>query len=114
MFERRDKIGRAFYRKLVPVDKFHVDNNRLVFQDLSEKAGFGSAGPYQVEWLELNNSMGPAALIQGATGPTVPFLNKPYAVARITSTNRPGQFVEVTVRLSTDSSPIVVAINGRG
>lgn len=114
LIERRDKIGRAFYRRVLPIDKFHIDNNRLEFQDLSENAGFGTAGPYQVEWLELSKSTGPAALIQGATGPTVPFRSKPYVVARITSTNRPSQFVEVTVSLSTDSSPMVVAINRRG
>ena len=113
LIERRDKIGRAFYRKVLPVDKFQIDNNRLGFQDLSEKAGFGSAGPYEVEWLELNKSTGPAALIQGATGPTVPFLSKPYVVARIASTNRPSQFVEVTVHRSTNSSPTIVAINRR-
>ena len=58
LIERRDKIGRAFYEKVLPVDKFDIDNNQLVFQDLSEKAGFGSAGPYQVEWLEFEQENG--------------------------------------------------------
>ena len=110
LIERRDKIGRAFYRKVLPVDKFDVDNNQLVFQDLSEKAGFGSAGPYQVQWLEFDPGTGPAGLIPAAIGSAVPDRSDPYILARITGTARPNQFVDVTLRFAS-GTPKVVAIN---
>ncbi|MFN7939791.1 MAG: hypothetical protein U0R19_41070 [Bryobacteraceae bacterium] len=76
LIERREKIGRAYFGKLLPLDRFRMEGERLQFEDLAETAGFGSAGPYSTEWKEEGS----------------------YRVAHISSQSRPGQFVEVAVQ----------------
>lgn len=58
LIERRDKIGRAFYSKLLPIDRFRLDNGQLAFDDLSR-----NSGPFNIAWHEFDNST-------GALGPT--------------------------------------------
>jgi hypothetical protein len=99
LIQRRDKVGRAFYAKVLPIDRFTIRGGRLEFADLSEEAGFGGAGPYTIEWLRLNNESGAAAPIAGASGAGLPGDGGPYRVARITSGARPKQSVDVTVRV---------------
>ena len=42
LIERRDKIGRHYFRKVLPLDEFRIENNELKFTDLSVKYGFES------------------------------------------------------------------------
>jgi hypothetical protein len=116
MFEcltrRRDKIGQAYFKKVLPIDLFQVRDGRLAFEDLSEKAGFGAAGPYTVQWLELDNAAGSTKPIQGASGLAVPGSGGPYRVAHITSSARPNQSVDVTLRFA-PGAPAIVGIERR-
>ena len=113
LIERRDKIGRAFYRKVLPIDKFEIRDNQLVFEDLSEKADFGGAGPYRIQWFQFDEGTEATSLIPGATNTAVPAASGPYLVARIASESRPAQLVDLTVRLGGSTSPTVVGIDRR-
>jgi hypothetical protein len=53
--ERRDKIGRVYFSKVLPLDHFHIENQELVFDDLGVQYGFQSARSYQVRWSEFDN-----------------------------------------------------------
>jgi hypothetical protein len=53
--ERRDKIGRAFLCRLLPLDHFRVESQELVFDDLAVQYGFHSRRPYSVKWSRFNN-----------------------------------------------------------
>jgi hypothetical protein len=113
LIQRRDKIGRAYFGKVLPIDKFEIRGDQIVFEDLSEVAGFGTAGPYTIAWLELDNSTEMATPIAGANGIAVPNKAAPYLVARISSDTRPKQVVEVTMRLDGDSPPAIVGVDRR-
>jgi len=113
LIQRRDKIGRAFYKKVLPIDKFEIRDNQLVFEDLSEKADFGAAGPYGIQWFEFDEEKGETSLISGATTSVVPTQSRPYLVARITSENRRKQQVDITVRLGDRSPPVVARVDRR-
>lgn len=110
LIERRNKIGRAYFQKLLPIDKFEVHEGELTFEDLSQTAGFGSAGPYTITWYRLDNVSGLKFPIREATGPALPGSGGPYRVARINSARRPGQTVEVTVRVIDHIPPAVVGV----
>jgi hypothetical protein len=110
--QRRNKIGRAYYKKVLPIDRFEVRNRELHFTDLAEKADLGSAGPYTIEWLQLDNTTGAVKPIAGAKGPALPSQGGGYQVARISSGSRPKQTVDVTLRME-GASPAVVAIDRR-
>lgn len=111
LIQRRDKIGRTYFRKVLPLDRFEIRNGALHYQDLSEAAGFGAAGSYSVHWLQLDNASGSIKPIEGASGATLPSGGGAYRVARITSSTRPKQAVEVTVRVEGNQPPAVVGID---
>lgn len=55
LIERRDKIGRAFFEHVLPLDNFRIEGGRLVFDDLMEVYGF--AGPRELTgaWYAFDN-----------------------------------------------------------
>jgi hypothetical protein len=112
LIERRNKIGKAYFKKVLPLDRFEVREGKIVFDDLSEKAGMGTAGPYTVQWFQLTNGTGETIAIDGATGTALPTSGGAYRVARITSTSRPKQSVDVTVRFDS-AAPAVAGIDRR-
>jgi hypothetical protein len=73
LIERRNKIGRAFFSAVPPLDDFGVVNGSVVFEDLAAKYGFAPRGEVSAEWFAYDRSKlastglrVPAAL-QGAT-----------------------------------------------
>jgi hypothetical protein len=53
--KRRDKIGRVFFSKILPLDRFRVENAELLFDDLSVKHGFDAPRRYAVRWSRFDN-----------------------------------------------------------
>lgn len=97
LIERRDKIGRAYFRKVLPIDRFEVRGGELVFEDLAAKHGLPSPAPYEIVWREFDNETGQAGPTL-ATGPRVHSGAGPYCMAEIGSASRPGQKVFVWLR----------------
>jgi hypothetical protein len=110
---RRDKIGRAYFKKVLPLDRFERRFGRLVFEDLGDKAGISGVGPYTVQWLQLDNATGSTIAIEGATTFTVPAHGGAYLVARIASRSRPGQTIDVALRNNGNSGTQLVGIERR-
>src|SRR5215831_2732722 len=52
---RRDKIGRTFFSKLLPLDNFRVENAELRFDDLAAKYRFRPVEQYSVRWSRFDN-----------------------------------------------------------
>ena len=55
LVQRRDKIGRAYFSNVLPLDHFRVENQQLLFDDLNVQYGFQGARPYEVRWSEFDN-----------------------------------------------------------
>jgi len=53
--ERRDKIGRVFFSKILPLDHFRVENEELQFDDLAVRYGFHPPRSYEVRWFKFDN-----------------------------------------------------------
>ena len=108
---RRDKIGRTFFSKVLPLDNFRVENAELRFDDLATKYGFRAAEQYTVQWSRFDNSSGrqeslddtsaklPAEAAEAAAGT--------YFAALITSPKVPSQTVTVYVRAERDAFKVV-------
>jgi hypothetical protein len=107
LIERRNKIGQAYFAKLLPIDKFEVQEGQLRFIDLGERHGMGSGGPYNMQWFELNNENGKLRPVADSDGSRLPSLNCSYLVARITSKSRSKQSVDVTLRRDGLSTAVV-------
>lgn len=61
--ERRDKIGRTYFAKVLPLDEFTVANGNLQFVDLAARHNFFPPRKYAVKWFEFDNQSGQ---LQGA------------------------------------------------
>lgn len=105
LIKRRDKIGRAFFAKVLPIDNFRVVDGRLEFDDLMELYGLGGARAVGLDWLALDNTTEtltfvvaeetdsralPQEVLRAATGE--------YFAARIDAVDTPGMNVLVYVR----------------
>jgi hypothetical protein len=52
---RRDKIGRTFFSKVLPLDHFRVENDALQFDDLAVLYKFRGPEQYTIEWYQFDN-----------------------------------------------------------
>jgi len=91
LIERRNRIGRAYFARVLPLDGFRLAGNTLAFDDLAVRYGFGEARSYAIEWHEFDNAkntlLGPVG-----TGPEVPAAARAlsagsYVAAHINSAN---------------------------
>lgn len=55
LIERRNKIGRAYFSDVLPLDDFRVEDGELRFWDLAVKYGFVPARVYEVRWFRFDN-----------------------------------------------------------
>jgi hypothetical protein len=63
LIERRDKIGRAFLPKVLPLDDFRVEGDRLAFDDLMVRYGFAEPHYVNGQWYEFDNDTGALTLV---------------------------------------------------
>lgn len=56
--QRRDRIGKAYFSKVLPLDSFAVKNGRLIFEDLAVKYELRKPQEYAIAWLEFDNNTG--------------------------------------------------------
>ena len=80
LIRRRDKIGRAFFSKVLPYDRFAVRDGSLTYEDLALKHGFippqqyaASANfPQSVRWSRFDNETEQKTPLPGETGLLLP------------------------------------------
>jgi hypothetical protein len=97
LIERRDKIGRAYFRKVLPLDRFQVRDGELAFEDLAATHGLPSPAPYEIVWRAFDNQNGQPGETLGR-GPRIPPAAARYLMAEISSSARPSQTVRVWLR----------------
>jgi hypothetical protein len=85
LMQRRDKIGRAFFQRALPLDRFAVRDGQLVFEDLTAQY-FGTPSKVAVQWHILDNGSGKTKPISGAAGWAVPNVDADYLAAELRST----------------------------
>jgi hypothetical protein len=92
LIERRDKIGKAFFAKVLPLDRFRIADGALAWEDVS-----GSTEPVQVQWHTFDNETEKRTAIAGATSARVPQSNG-FLCAELSRSARPTQKVFVYLR----------------
>ncbi|MBI4165974.1 MAG: hypothetical protein HY508_09605 [Acidobacteria bacterium] len=102
LIKRRDKIGKAFFSKVLPLDQFGVRDGRLVYEDLAVTHKLATPREYSVEWSQFNNAAETRTPISGTAGAALAaqLLSSPagdYFVANI-SGNDKGKMVAVYLR----------------
>ncbi len=67
LIERRDKIGKAFFAKMLPLDRFAVKEDQIVFEDLAVKHRLAPVRDYVVQWSRFNNDTEEKSPLPGET-----------------------------------------------
>jgi len=77
LIQRRDKIGRTFFAKVLPLDLFAVRNGQLAFEDLATKYNMGATGPLKVSWSRFDNETEQKIPFEYPEGFTIPVDSTP-------------------------------------
>ncbi len=109
--ERRDRIGRAYFEKVLPLDRFRIENEELAFDDLKVRYGFAPPREYSVRWLAYDNDKDVLTVITGAESLAVPRAAQnavvgSYYAARL-SADDPEMGVTAFVRKEPDGFAVV-------
>ncbi len=72
LIKRRDKIARAWFSKVLALDRFRVAGGRLAFDDLSASHETGTPRSYDVSWSTYDNDRGVLTPLSNATGTNLP------------------------------------------
>lgn len=101
LLERRDKIGREYFSRVLPLDGFEVEGGRLRWEHLGEKYGFSTEPSIEVSWSKFDNQAETHQPISGS-GPELPAAvrsgsDNDYFAARLVGDD-PTKVVTVFVR----------------
>ncbi len=67
LIARRDKIGRTYFQKVLPLDHFQVTGDLLEFEDLAVKHRLAPVRDYVVQWSRFNNGTEEKTPLPGET-----------------------------------------------
>ncbi|MDA1314791.1 MAG: hypothetical protein O2968_15770 [Acidobacteria bacterium] len=111
LIKRRDRIGEAYFTKVLPLDDFKVEGGELKFVDVSVKHGFTGARDLKIVWSRFDNSSEKLTAIEGASGPRLPDVVRDgpsgaYFAAKIAGDD-PKKTVTVYLRKQNDGHQVV-------
>jgi hypothetical protein len=99
LIARRDKIGRTYFARVLPLDRFEVRGGLLTFEDLAQRYGFGKPREYAVKWSTFDNETGAMAPAgRAASGFNVPESDAEFLAATISDASTPQTTVTVYLR----------------
>jgi hypothetical protein len=110
LIERRNRIGRTYFGKVLPLDNFRITGNTLTFDDLGVKYRFAEERIYAIDWRGFDNARD-AMLDSIGTGPDVPAAVRAlpdgsYVAARVAAGNL-AMTVTVYLRRQADGFRVV-------
>ncbi len=99
LIERRDKIGRAAFSKVLPLDRFALNNGSLEWMDIAAAYGLGKAPEIGVRWEAFDNERETTTPIPDEGTSRLPRMHSDgYWLATLSSPARQRQTVRVYVR----------------
>lgn len=108
LIQRREKIGRTYFARVLPLDQFRIHQGALAWDDLSQIHGYGGSGNLQIQWSNFNNQTEQETLIEGAQSTIVPSITEGnYAVAKLTQISKPTNTISVYVRRQNQELEVV-------
>ncbi|HXG34596.1 MAG TPA: hypothetical protein VNJ11_14620 [Bryobacteraceae bacterium] len=97
LIRRRDKIGRTYFARVLPLDDIRIEGRRLVFDDLAVRHGFHPPRTYTIAWSRFENEAGRHIPLAGEQGASVP----PEALAAA-----PGEYFAAQIRAEDPSKTV--------
>jgi hypothetical protein len=107
LVKRRDKIGRVYFAKVLPLDKFAVSGGELTWEDLGAKLNYLPAADIGLQWSSFDNSSGAKTPIAGATSKRLPAAASGYSCLTITDRKKPSHTIDVFLRHEGGAAQVV-------
>jgi len=107
LVKRRDKVGRAYFAKLLPLDKFFIQNEEVAWEDLGAKLNYTQAADVSLQWSSFDNSSGVKTPIAGSTSKRIPTLASGYSCLTIQDRRKPSHTIDVFLRHGGGAGQIV-------
>lgn len=108
LIERRDKIARSAFSKVLPIDRFEIRDGELQWTDLAAAIGMKPEIQTEIRWSAFDNERETRTPLAGENSVRLPLMREDgYWVADISSPTRPGQEVYVYIRSRSGSLEIV-------
>jgi hypothetical protein len=105
LIHRRDIIGRTYFSKVLPLDRFEVRDGKLAFVDLEVQHGFAGNRDYQVEWSRFDNASETRSPLAGAHG---------FSLPAEVSNAAEGRYFVASIRSEEVSKTVTVYLHKRG
>ena len=107
LVKRRDKIGRAYFAKVLPLDKFAINGGEVAWEDLGVLRSYLPAAQVGLQWSNFNNTTGAKTLISGADSKKIPALSDGYSCLTIHDKQKPSHMIDVFLHHSGSDVRIV-------
>lgn len=110
--QRRDKIGRMYLSKVLPLDSFRVHNGELLFEDLAVRYKFRPPLEYRISWSTFDNGNGTLTPLPGEMSFRLPsrfssLAEGDYCAARIDALADERKTVTVYLRKKGSAAEVV-------
>jgi hypothetical protein len=96
--ERRNKIGKAYFAKVLPLDQFELQGGELKWLDLGAKLGYQPEASVSLQWFQFDNDSEKKTPLAGQTGRSPGKSVEGYYGVTITNTKNPKQTIDVFLR----------------
>jgi len=110
--QRRDKIGKTYFSRVLPLDSFRVSNGELLFDDLAVQHKFSPTRKYRISWWKFDNEQGTLAALHEDSSSRLPgrFSSLPegdYVAAKINASGDERKTVTVFLRKKGATAEVV-------
>jgi hypothetical protein len=105
--KRRDIIGRTYFRKVLPLENFRLEDGELTFDDLGARYGFLVRQPYRLQWSTFNNESGTRTALPAETTSRIPAAAETGSYLSVDITAMDGRSMTVYIRKSATGWEVV-------
>jgi hypothetical protein len=94
LIKRRDKVGQVYFSKVLPLDKFALQNGEIVWEDLAPAQHLPSAD-VSLQWSSYDNRSGVRTPIAGQVSRRVPAIPDGYSCLTLQDRKKPSHSIDV-------------------
>ena len=107
LVQRRDKVGRVYFAKLLPFDKFAVASGEIAWEDLGATRSNLPAADVSMQWFSFDNASGAKTPISGAASKKIPAIAVGYSCLTLQDRRKPSHTIDVFLRHDGGAAQIV-------